>query len=366
VDERARSWLGRWRWVLVGTAIVALVAAATTTALILGGRSSTRKTSGSPPVGSGYLAATAGWDVFIQWQVTGDAVTGTAHEVAVTGTAPNASTTSSTASVTGKIQGSSISLSFNGGNRHFGTFSGSSFTIDAPRPDGTLAPLTFRQATAQHYNKVVSALQTKLAALNHQAEIRLTRSSHEAAINEDALAVTHDLVVLSSDESKLTAATSPLSGTLGKERADLLTVQGLASDAEEHPTYTTCRPATTAERAATTVEDAANAIGSASDTVSSVISTVRNDITTLKSAFAALVSAEAAMPTYGINLPSKAAVTAAIAQGKQHVASAVSATNAVIAQANAYDNTAWHSANAALEAEHCGGAPTPAQISPLT
>ena len=364
-EVRPQATRSRWRWALLaGCVAVVIAGAAVGSAVVLSHSPSTH--TAAPPVGSGYLATTRDDYVFIQWQVTGDAVTGTAHEVRVTGTPPNSSTTTSTLTVSGKIQGSSISLSFNGGARHFGTFSGSSFTIDVPVPSGRLAALTFRQSTAAHYNQVLSALQAKLANINAQATARLTRSNDEAAIDNAATAVRHDLQVLTSDEATITSAMSPMTNDLAKEHSDLLVVQSLAATAQHHPTNTSCQPATTAERSATTVEDDANAIGTVSDAVSSAISTVRGDITTLRADFAKLQTAEAVMPTFGTDLPTQAEVTAAVNNAQQLIAAAISHTNSVIGQANAYDDTAWHSANTALEAQGCGGAPTPAQITTIT
>lgn len=340
-----------------------LIAAATVSALTF---NRGRAGSTSQPVGSGYLAMTSIADVFLQWQVTGSTVKGTAEDVSVTGMPPHASTTRTTASVRGTIQGSSISLSFNSGVRHFGTFSGSSFTIDVPLANGILAPLTFRQATAQRYNAVVATLQSTVERKDVKATAELTRANAKATIRQDASTVRQDLLSLTGEGTAVISAMRPLTGDLQREHTDLLTVQSQVAAAEQQPTNTSCQPATTAEQSATVVENDANAIGTVSDVVSSDIATVRTEITKLKAAFSALASAEAALPTYRPDLPSKTRVASVIAQAEQNLMAALERTNGDIGQANAYDNTAWQSANAALQAEQCGSAGTPVQITSIT
>lgn len=73
--------------------------------------------SAPPAAGSGYLASGSGDVLFIQWNDDNGRIDGTVQVVTAGGTPPDASTTSDTVSVTGSIQGASISLSFDGSPR---------------------------------------------------------------------------------------------------------------------------------------------------------------------------------------------------------------------------------------------------------
>ncbi len=69
-------------------------------------------------------------------------------------------------SVTGHVSGSKIALSFNGGTKEFGTLTSGGLTIDFPNSKGILAAVAFSSATANQYNRAVTALQTAVATAN--------------------------------------------------------------------------------------------------------------------------------------------------------------------------------------------------------
>jgi hypothetical protein len=65
----------------------------------------------------GYLAKEIGAVVFIQWTQSGNNLSGSAQVEALSGSPPNQSVSTNTISVSGQLEGSTITLSFNGGTK---------------------------------------------------------------------------------------------------------------------------------------------------------------------------------------------------------------------------------------------------------
>ena len=129
-------------------------------------------TSTLPPVGTGYLATGASFVDFIQWNNSSGNLSGSEQTVNTTGNTPNLSTTSGTFRVTGSLDGSTISLSFdgsNGGAAVFGTATEESVVLNFPQSDGTLAPITFLKADAAQFNNAVTQLQGAIQEANQSA-----------------------------------------------------------------------------------------------------------------------------------------------------------------------------------------------------
>ena len=133
--RRRRPW---WQWAVAAVAVLTVLGGG-----LLLGRSAlkpassrfagTRGSTSSPPAtGTGYLASDSGDVLFIQWNDDNGHIDGTVQVVTASGNPPDASTTSNTVSVTGSIQGSSISLSFDGSPLQFGTVAGGSFSVNFP------------------------------------------------------------------------------------------------------------------------------------------------------------------------------------------------------------------------------------------
>jgi len=321
---------------------------------------------GGSSLGSGYLAETPHSVAFIQWAVSGTRVSGTIHVDAFSGSPPTESISTTTARVSGQIQGAKINLSFNGNPSVFGTLSGDGFTIGIPQSDGTLAPATFHSGSALDFNGAVRAMRARMNTTNRSVAAQQQLQQEESAINTAAQSVYKDLSTLKTDEASVSATLAKLPAALQQENAALATTASQSASAEQQPGNTSCGPATTAESDATSVENDANQIGNISDTVESDTHHVTTDITNLKSSYEKLSSAESALPSYGSDLPTQTRVKAAITTASKVVQAAITQTNSVIAQANSYDTQAWKDAGAALQAEHCGGAPTPAKIQAIT
>ena len=167
--KRSRS---RWRWLfyLIALILIAVLALSFTGHLKLtgsGGGTSTPTTA--PPVGSGYLATTATRLIFIQWNQVGTDVAGVAQLDTLQNRPPNETISVKTTTVSGQINKSTISVNFQGVVEVFGTMSGGGFILDFPQPDGSLAPVAFRRASASDYNKALTLLKAQVSNANGTA-----------------------------------------------------------------------------------------------------------------------------------------------------------------------------------------------------
>ena len=308
------------------------------------------------PVGSGYLATGTGYVLFIQWQMNGNSISGTAQDDYVSGNTPNEEVSSNTYSVSGELNGSQISISFNGGADTFGTFSANSFTLDFPQSDGSLVPAMFHSASAGQFNEALSTLQGAVNndnALMQQAD---TISQGESTISKDIKTVDNDLSSLSQDTSGATASLGAFTHDLATEKADLATTgsaeQSVATEAAQQGAG---NPQVCSDAA--TVASDADTVASDGNSVESALTTVRNDIGRLQSDFAQLQNDEAALPSYHPQAPSETTMASAVASGQETIAVTLNGANAAIDQANAYQTSAYQDAEGANNAGGCGSPP---------
>lgn len=98
------------------------------------------------PVGTGYLATGPDFVAFVQWMDNDGSLSGSLQETTTIGSPPYLTTTSQTLPLSGVLNGSKLSLSFQGHALTFGTVSGGSFTLNIPQSDGSLAPVDFLSA----------------------------------------------------------------------------------------------------------------------------------------------------------------------------------------------------------------------------
>jgi hypothetical protein len=158
-----------WRRLLYLAILIAIVVAAlyfTGNLPGVGGKGGPTSTTLAPPVGSGYLATTASSVIFIQWNQTGAATAGVAQMANVGGQPPHQTIAVKTTTTTGQINGSSAYVDFQGVTQVFGKTAEEGFVLDFPQPDGSLAPVTFRKASAQDYNNALAALRTAVESAN--------------------------------------------------------------------------------------------------------------------------------------------------------------------------------------------------------
>jgi len=304
---------------------------------------------GPKPVGTGYLAKGSTTVVFIQWTDENNHLKGTAQETSITGTAPTQHLSTSTISVTGQINGTLITLSFNGNNEEFGTISGNSFTVNFPQSNGTLAPVTFKTATASQYNGVVAVLRSEISSANSNARAQEQKAATETTIDQDAKSVISDIDSLETTETSLDKAVVSVNTSLSQEGTQLATTQSALNS------ETSCFTAGRVELTASRVELTASRVGSSADDVKSDITSIRSQIGTLKTAAATLAAAESNFGGYvPPDQPAATAVTQAVAAANAAITAAISTTNGYIAQANADASTAGGVAAQAQEKEGCG------------
>ena len=163
---------GLWRplsYLVVLVAIVVAVLYFTGNLPGVGGEDGPTSTDLAAPVGSGYLATTPLSVIFIQWNQTGTATAGVAQMASVEGRPPTQTIAVETTAVTGQINGSDVYVDFEGVTQAFGRTEGEGFILDFPQPDGSLASVTFRKASAQDYNDALAALRTGIESANPAA-----------------------------------------------------------------------------------------------------------------------------------------------------------------------------------------------------
>lgn len=366
-----RKWYSpRWWWVFP---IAALLAAGVGIGLLSTNsasnptpqsRSSSNSTASTQPaVGTGSLADLSSEVIFIQWNQSGDSFSGTAQDDSVTGNPPDQTLSSQTLNVTGQLNGSSISLSFNSGDQEFGTIEFGHFTLNFPQQDGTLAPVTFHAASSNEFNADVGTLHSEISQDNQTAANQQAIARQEAVINGDIKSVNGDISGLTN--ATLSSDLDPLSGDVQRTQSDLAATASQAQTAEgESGSQTQCYDAGTADYDAGTVVYDAGTVEYDTHSVESDVQSLRSAISAIGSDFQKLHSDEQALPTYHPNAPNQGAVDQAIATAQQVIGSAVSTTNGAVATVNGYVTSAYQDANAALQSgSNCGaGSTTPTSV----
>ena len=264
-----------------------------------GGAGASRLT-GQPAVGNGYLANEPGAVVFIQWTESGTDLTGSAQVETLSGSPPNQTVHTDTLTVSGQLQGSTITLSFNGGTEVFGTLSGGSFTVNFPQTDGSLAPVTFSSATAAQFNQALAELQGNTGSADSQAAAADQLAAERAAIDRASSEVSSQLSGLQSDVSSMNSSLGAFSAQLGQEQADLATEAALEQQVITESQNGTdnnqvCSDADTVASDGDTVDSDGDSVSSDADTTESDVTGVRNDIGNLQGAATALQNAQAAL-----------------------------------------------------------------------
>lgn len=321
---------------------------------------STSNTAVPPAVGSGYLAKESGAVVFIQWTISANDLTGTAQVETLSGTPPNASVSTDTISVTGKLAGSTITLSFDHGTEVFGTLSGGSFTVNFPQSNGSLAPITFTAASATQFNQALAHLQNNTGSANQSAAAAETVTSEQQSIDKAASNVEGDISGMKSDEANLTSSLSGFPADLAQAKADLATV------AQQEQTVITesqngtnddqvCGDSDTDQGDADTVGGDGDTVSGTADGVEAALSTLRSDIAGIQQDFSTLQSAQAQQPSYNDGAPTQNDVNVTVAAAQAAIRAALSTANAAIAQVNAYEVDAYNDAVAAAQAGNCAG-----------
>ena len=358
-----------WGWSLI--AIVAAVTAAGGVVLSRNGWSlspaGSAATGGRPTaqvVGPGHLATGPDFIDYIQWHDLGGRLTGSAHVVTLTGHAPDLNTATRTLAVSGTLNASTISLSFDGSPAAFGALSGGSFTVDFPQPGSALAPVTFVSASALQYARAVAALGDQMAQANQVAASARTLKTEQHAITSDATAVASDIKRLS-DLSSLTAAVESVGTSVQQVTTDLTQVQAdldkVLAEAPQGNKSQICSDAShvVASAAQKLAYDTAQKLEyDATQGVENQVGVLRGNVTSLQSDFAQLQSDQSVLPGYRPpNQPGRRVVTQTLAGTNNALTSAVTTTNGDIDQANTIVATAYGYLAEAFQVGSCGSPP---------
>jgi hypothetical protein len=317
------------------------------------------------PVGAGYLASGSNWAMFIQWNVNGSHLSGSAQYDKLKGTAPNESLTNSTIPVTGEVKGSKISLSFEDAPSVFGTYSGGNFAINIPQSDGSLAAATFRSATPSQFNEAVAAMQSQRGAANQAATARQELERNEAAVTKAVGNVDGDLSQLQRDAGGLATDLHALAGGVASMKTAVAGVASAEAHVQSEAGSSTGTSVDTCGDAEDVGGDAQDVAGDAEDVsgdgqeFENDIKSVRSDVTTLTTAVSAMKSDVAAVPSFNADPPGQSTITQAIASANRAVQAAIGQANAYIGQANQYVMQAYEDSAAAYRAGSCGTAPSP-------
>lgn len=318
---------------------------------------------GVSPVGSGFLASGDGFVDFIQWTNDHGQLSGSAQAIGVSGQVPDTQTTNETLTVSGSLNGSTLSLSFDGGAATFGTFTGNGFTLNFPQPDGTLAPVPFHHAAAAAFDDQVTTIRQNVANANAREANAEAIQQARQRIDADAQTVNSDLGNLAAAADAATNDAQAVAGkSLKTEATDLAATytdkQAVIAEAHQSPDGNSgqvCSDAAGVSSDAAGVASDAAGVGSDAAGVSNDISAVRDDIAGLSTDFAQLLTDEASLPGYQPqNAPTQSEVTRAAAAANAAIVIAFSVTNTDIDRANANVTAAYQYAAAASQAGNCG------------
>lgn len=320
----------------------------------------------------GYLATGSDFVDFMWWKDHAGVLSGSASEVVTQGAAPSLATTSYSFAVSGNLRGSGIILSYDHGNHVFGSVSGDSFSVDFPKPDGSLAPVEFDRATTQEYSSALDDLGQRVDQANQTAESGLVLQQEEQAIKHDEEIVSDDIALVSQDEAAASSYITEIPTTLQDEAKALATTlaieQQAAAQGGGDGQSQSCSDAT---RVASSVEqvagDDSEVEGDAGGVEASLspVNGLRGDIAELRKDLSQLQEDEVILPGYvPAGSPDQTEVTSALAGADSTVQWALSTTNGYIDQANGDLTTAFSYVDQTYRAGNCGSpepTPPPAQ-----
>lgn len=135
--------------------------------------------------------------------------------------------TSTTQAVTGDINSGHVSLSLEGANQVFGTFSGGVLHLNVPNQDGTLEAHTFSLVSPTTFNQVVQKLQLRVHNDNQTAAV-------QAAIDKAAKQVVNNMAAL--DQTDFTIDVGNVSGNAQDVQSNLQSAQINMQDYDSNAT----------------------------------------------------------------------------------------------------------------------------------
>lgn len=334
------------------------------------GGSTSTTLQGLPPDDAEYLSTGGTFVDFIQWNDNGGTLSGTAQEVSTQGAVPELETVTDSFGLSGSLNGTVVSMSYDHGIQVFGTVVSGAFTVLFPQPGGTMGLVTFQATTPAQYSAAVATLSQDVDQENQSATGAQALQQATQTVNGQAAKVQSDISGLSQDESATTSAQQPIAGTLEGQANEVTTTQRaeqqVAVESGSSNQSNTCgEAAVLAGDASIVAGDAQDVAGEAAavEATLSAVSGMRAAISELNSDYSQLQKDESAVPGYlPANAPSQSAVSKALSDASTAVQAAVSATNWDIDQANAGVSTAYqYVAQGYQAARTCGSAPSAPQ-----
>jgi hypothetical protein len=305
--------------------------------------------------GTGYLASVSGSVIFLQWTPRGGRISGTAEVETLTGTPPNQSVSSDLIAVSGQINGSTITLSFNGSARVSGTLSSGSFTVNLRQIDGSVARVTFTAASASQFQQALSALEGTIGTAGKSAGNIQPIAPPPSVIDQPATPANGGTSRLQSDSATLTshlvAYNQDLSNTEGDLATEAQEAQMVESEAQggSDPDQI-CSDSDRVQSDADQVGADGGQVSYAAGGTEHDLSTVRSDVTQIAKD----------------GLPDQSAVNLAVMAANAAISSALSAANAAIDQMNDYEIQAYNDAVAAAQAGNCSGPDVQFVLQPIS
>lgn len=162
----------------------------------------TRGSSGPPA----YLATRSGQVEFITWQQTGSGIQGTVAYDSITGTAPNEAVSVQSAPFTGNINGSTVTMTFNGGflvgtATVTATVNGGTLSVSFIGSSGSYQTYTLTQSSASAYNAAVAALHRGVDHANLVAQQQQAQAQQAQANAQAEQTAQNDTVTVQQDSS---------------------------------------------------------------------------------------------------------------------------------------------------------------------
>ncbi|MGI5135840.1 hypothetical protein [Streptomyces sp. CA-106110] len=318
------------------------------------GRSQEPSTPASVAGVTGYLYEDPSGVAFLEWKANAAGeLEGTIDRATASGSPPNASVETSTGSITGRIDGRSVTLQIDF-HTDYGSLSDGTLTLNVRQGDGSIRALTYHQASPSDYNQALAALRKTLTGSNGRAqqdqqiaqEIQTLADDYaEGGKYKDSLK--GDLSTLASDVS---TASDDLATTHDDEKNVFAEVS--TSDASE-----VCVDADGVAVDADGVSVDADGVSTDLDTLTSDMSALRKAASSLRSS---LGTVQRDMPTYNgaDGQPAPADVEGAITGAQSFISNLVTQANGYIDKINAHVMDAYGYAAAASKAGKCGTAPS--------
>ena len=298
----------------------------------------------------GYLFTSPAEVEYLQWQGDSGAVTATLNVSNATDEPPNAKVERINTSPTVTVHDGTIAITVGsallGTATSYGTVKNHHLIINGPRPDGSIAATSWREASPSDYNTALATLNATVSEANANAQIQVDDAARAKRISSAETAVWNATAALNStvDTSRrspdsLSASSTAVDASTALTLSEARTVaqqQANGSDAAQR-----CRDAAQVARDAAQVGRDAAQVGRDTQTVLRAITSARDASASLTTVLAALLNVE---PGYSGN-PNPQGLAALQQTASTTINTAISAANKAIDHANAQVTIAYNAAH---------------------